>query len=204
MAVAQQAGGSSSSAPGAGGGGGSYDFSYPVEFGPQKLTLCWNRGEEPKQVAERFIRENGLDPKHTGDVIAFVMQTMQQQVGSGGGAAAGGGGAKDFNYPVEVADGRKLTISWNRGDNPQEVALNFARQNGGIAANELPDIVNFIQQVSGGPAPMTFQQAPAVDAAIQERLTTQVMEMGFDRATARMALEAASWDVETAVMRLLG
>lgn len=30
---------------------------------------------------------------------------------------------------------------------PQEVALNFARQHGGIAANELPDIVNFITQV---------------------------------------------------------
>ena len=29
----------------------------------------------------------------------------------------------------------------------QEVALNFARQHGGIAANELPDIVNFITQV---------------------------------------------------------
>ena len=28
----------------------------------------------------------------------------------------------------------------------QEVALNFARQHGGIAANELPDIVNFISQ----------------------------------------------------------
>ena len=110
-------------------------------------------------------------------------------------------GGKDFNYPVEVADGRRLTISWNRGENPQEgrmkkgiwnhlkfrrlidgadktvfedfeapehlkyqfvnvcdhlnfvstcqpqeVALNFARQHGGIAANELPDIVNFISQ----------------------------------------------------------
>lgn len=30
---------------------------------------------------------------------------------------------------------------------PQDVALNFARQHGGIAANELPDIVNFITQV---------------------------------------------------------
>ena len=28
-------------------------------------------------------------------------------------------GGKDFNYPVEVADGRRLTISWNRGENPQ-------------------------------------------------------------------------------------
>ena len=30
------------------------------------------------------------------------------------------GGNKEFNYPVEVADGRRLTISWNRGENPQD------------------------------------------------------------------------------------
>lgn len=41
---------------------------------------------------------------------------MQQQTIAG--TAPGGG--KDFNYPVEVADGRRLTISWNRGENPQE------------------------------------------------------------------------------------
>eukprot|EP00931_Biecheleriopsis_adriatica_P007268 TRINITY_DN108575_c0_g1_i1.p1 TRINITY_DN108575_c0_g1~~TRINITY_DN108575_c0_g1_i1.p1 ORF type:complete len:654 (-),score=184.84 TRINITY_DN108575_c0_g1_i1:19-1980(-) len=202
MAVAQQtAATSASSVPGPGGGGGSYDFTFPVDFGTQKFSLAWNRGEEPKQVAERFIQQNALDPKHTGDVVAFVMQTMQQQMTT---AYGGAGGAKDFNYPVEVADGRKLTISWNRGDNPQEVAVNFARQYGGIAANELPDIVNFIQQVSGGPAPMQVQQAPAITPAMQQQMMQQVMEMGFDQATAKMALEAANWDVESAVTTLLG
>ena len=39
---------------------------------------------------------------------------------------------------------------WSPG--AQEVALNFARQHGGIAANELPDIANFVQQVPTGAA----------------------------------------------------
>ena len=39
-----------------GGGGASYDFTFPVEFGSQKFSLSWNRGEDPKAVAERFIR----------------------------------------------------------------------------------------------------------------------------------------------------
>lgn len=93
-------------------------------------------------------------------------------------------GGKDFNYPVEVADGRRLTISWNRGENPQEVALNFARQHGGIAANELPDIVNFISQVSGSAAPAMSVQ-PAVPPAMQQQLLQQVMAMGFPEPLAR-------------------
>ena len=32
------------------------------------------------------------------------------------------GYAKDFNFPVEVADGRRLTISWNRGEDTADVA----------------------------------------------------------------------------------
>lgn len=59
--------------------------------------------------------QQALDPAELhrpGDVIAFVNQSMQQQTIQ----SAGG---KDFNYPVEVADGRRLTISWNRGENPQ-------------------------------------------------------------------------------------
>eukprot|EP00927_Polykrikos_kofoidii_P040013 TRINITY_DN34289_c0_g1_i1.p1 TRINITY_DN34289_c0_g1~~TRINITY_DN34289_c0_g1_i1.p1 ORF type:complete len:653 (+),score=125.31 TRINITY_DN34289_c0_g1_i1:71-1960(+) len=197
----------------ASGGGGSYDHSFPVELGGQKMSLQWNRGEDAQTVASRFVEANGLDPRHMGDVVTFVHQTQQQAMTSGGvGAAAAGGtrvgGNFDFNYPVEVADGRRLTISWNRGDNPQEVAVAFARQNGGIAANELPDIVSFIAQVSGGPAPVTMQQAApqasGVSPALQQQAMQQVMEMGFDEASSRAALQATGWSVETAVQRLLG
>ncbi|CAL1165697.1 unnamed protein product [Cladocopium goreaui] len=165
--------------------GASYDFNSTVEFGARKLTLSWNRGEDPKAVADRFLRENGLDARHAGDVIAFVNQSMQQQTIQ----SAGG---KDFNYPVEVADGRRLTISWNRGENPQEVALNFARQHGGIAANELPDIVNFISQVSGSAAPAMSVQ-PAVPPAMQQQLLQQVMAMGFPEPLARQEFEDVVW-----------
>ncbi|CAE7360294.1 lub1 [Symbiodinium pilosum] len=181
-------------------GGGSYDFTFPVEFGAQKLSLSWNRGEDPKVVADRFIRESQLDPRHTGDVVAFVMQTMQQQ-----GSSGGTGYAKDFNFPVEVADGRRLTISWNRGEDPQQVALNFARQHGGIGAAELPDIANFIQQASGSPAPApSFQQAPAITPAMQQQMVQQITSMGFPESMAQSALQAANWDIEAAISRLLG
>ena len=36
--------------------GASYDFNSTVEFGARKLTLSWNRGEDPKAVADRFLR----------------------------------------------------------------------------------------------------------------------------------------------------
>lgn len=212
LMVAQSAAGASSTAGAAAPGGGSWDFTFPVELGGSKMTLQWNRGEEAQTVANRFIAANGLDPGHRGDVVAFVMHAQQQAQtgggGGGGGGSAGGaaGGQYDFNYPVEVADGRRLMISWNRGDDPQVVALNFARTNGGIAANELPDIVNFIQQASGMPAQpaMVAQQAPPVSPAMQQQAMQQVMEMGFDEATARAALQATGWSVEAAVMRLLG
>jgi len=205
LMVAQSAAGPSASAGAA--AGGSWEFTYPVTLGGKEMHLQWNRGEEAMVVADRFIQANGLDPAHRGDVIAFVTQTQQQAQLRGGGSTGGAaGGQYDFTYPVEVADGRRLNICWNRGDDPQAVALNFARQHGGIAANELPDIVNFIQQASGmpAPAPMVAQQAPPVSPAMQQQAMQQVMEMGFDEATARAALQATGWSVEAAVMRLLG
>mmetsp|Transcript_36491 Transcript_36491/g.100496 ORF Transcript_36491/g.100496 Transcript_36491/m.100496 type:complete len:665 (-) Transcript_36491:26-2020(-) len=208
LLVARGASATASTGTLAPGAGGNWDYSFPVELGGRKMSLQWNRGDDPQAIAARFTAANDLDPRHSGDVVTFVMQTMQQ-VATGGGAAAGGGaggGAKDFTYPVEVADGRRLNISWNRGDDPQAVALAFARQHGGIGADELPDIVQFIQQVSGGPPTFT-QQAPAPAApspAMQQQAMLQVMEMGFDEATARGALQAAGWSVEAAVMRLLG
>ena len=135
--------------------------------------------------------------------MAFVTQTMQQSGGQSGGQQ-GAYGAKDFNFPVEVADGRSLTISWNRGEDPQQVALNFARQHGGISAAELPDIANFVQQAQGGPAAPSFQQAPALTPAMQQQLLGQITSMGFPEPMARSALEATNWDIEAALSRLLG
>jgi hypothetical protein len=38
--------------------GASYDFNSTVEFGARTLTLSWNRGEDPKAVADRFLRRS--------------------------------------------------------------------------------------------------------------------------------------------------
>lgn len=41
---------------GGGGAASGFDFSSSVEFGTRQLTLSWNRGDDPKAVAERFLR----------------------------------------------------------------------------------------------------------------------------------------------------
>merc|ERR1712048_669426 len=141
-------------------GGGSWDFSFPVELsGGKKMTLRWNRGEQPQDVANRFLQENGLPANHMPDVLAFVTQQLQGQSSSGGGQTG-----QTYSYPVEVMDGRRLTITWTHGENPMAVAQRFAAQNM-IPAQELPDIVNFVAQVQGSaPAaaapPVPFAPSP--------------------------------------------
>lgn len=171
--------------------GSMWDHCYPVEVAGRRAQLNWNRGEAAQAVAERFFGENNLRsaeyPQVVKDIVALVA------------------GTKEFSYPVEVGDGRKLTISWNRGEDPQAVARDFAIRHGGIGADELPDIINFIRQASGAAAVSPVaQQAPAsVSTEMQQHAMTTVMEMGFDERTARSALQAANWNVEVAVMRLL-
>jgi len=45
---------------------------------------------------------------------------------------------------VEVEDGRSLCISWQRGDDPVDVARSFAKQHG-IKDDELAEIMKFVQ-----------------------------------------------------------
>jgi len=49
-----------------------------------------------------------------------------------------------LSFPVEVADGRSLQISWMRGEDPMTVALGFA-QEFGIQADELATIADFVR-----------------------------------------------------------
>jgi len=49
-----------------------------------------------------------------------------------------------LSFPVEVADGRSLQISWMHGEDPMTVALGFA-QEFGIQADELATIVDFVR-----------------------------------------------------------
>merc|ERR1712190_35766 len=97
------------------------------------------------------------------------VQDAQARVGGGAAAAGGsthGGGGQTFSYPVEVADGRRLTISWSQGENPMAVAQRFATENM-IGGDELQDIANFVAQASGMPPPAA---APAPAAISQEQV----------------------------------
>ena len=82
------------------------------------------------------------------------------------------------------------------------MARDFAMRHGGIGPDELPDIAAFVRQVSGPGAPAGGRPA-APPAEAQQRALLQVMEMGFEEPVARQALQAAQWDVEGAVARLL-
>mmetsp|Transcript_7416 Transcript_7416/g.17557 ORF Transcript_7416/g.17557 Transcript_7416/m.17557 type:complete len:629 (+) Transcript_7416:43-1929(+) len=182
--------------------GGPWDFEFPVELtGGKKMTLRWRRGESAQDVANRFLQENGLPANHMPDVMAFVTQTMSQQggVGTGAGAAAGG---PTISHPVEVADGRRLTITWTQGEDPMTVARRFAAQHM-IGMDELPVIANFVAQVQGSAAPAAAPMG-APSAPISAEMVSMIVAMGFDEASARAALQASRGNVEMAIARLCG
>merc|ERR1711865_648158 len=58
-----------------------------------------------------------------------------------------------LTFPVEVADGRSLVISWRRGDDINTVATHFAAEHH-ICSDELGEIVQFLlhaeRQAMGG------------------------------------------------------
>jgi len=53
----------------------------------------------------------------------------------------------DMTFPVEVGDGRCLSISWNHGDDPHCVAQGFADEHG-ICTDEISTIKAFVQQAT--------------------------------------------------------
>mmetsp|Transcript_84735 Transcript_84735/g.189295 ORF Transcript_84735/g.189295 Transcript_84735/m.189295 type:complete len:297 (-) Transcript_84735:306-1196(-) len=115
-------------------------------------------------------------------------------------AAEGRQGAEpDFTFEVHVADGRHLTISWNRGDRPRQVALAFAAANQ-IGQDELGTIVDFIRQAEaacpgGAPAEASMAEpaegetateasepapsAPPAESVVDEVKLAQLESMGF-------------------------
>ena len=132
--------------------------------------------------------------------------------GAAGGAPPPGGSGFDYTFPVELEAGRRLTISWNRGDDPSTVAMQFCIANG-LPGDQLGDIVNFIHTAQGqaggaaaaaSPPPPLAQAAPATAEAKQAMLA-QVMAMGFPEDSARAALDATGWaGVEPAIAVLFG
>jgi len=66
--------------------------------------------------------------------------------------------AQLFTFPVQLGDGRQLTISWHKGDDHHTVANNFAAEHG-IMDDELPVILSFLQHAEQHLAVVTASAA---------------------------------------------
>ena len=92
---------------------------------------------------------------------------------------------------------------WNRGDDPGAVADRFLQANNLPMSNK-PDIIAFIQQASGTPgAAAVAPPTSAPSAEVQQNMVNQIVEMGFDAAAARSALEASQWSGVEAALTIL-
>jgi len=132
----------------------SFDFSFPVvvEDG-RHLIISWNHGDDPQQVATSFTTEHGIPMEEVPTIVAFVQeaqrprqeQTPQEmEVDTQEDVTPP---SFDFSFPVNVEDGRRLIISWNHGDEPQQVATSFTTEHG-IPIEEVPTIVAFVQDIA--------------------------------------------------------
>lgn len=84
----------------------------------------------------------------------------------------------EFTFPVEVEDGRRLTISWNRSDNLEQVAADFANEYG-IASDELPTIKAFLEHATSTLGPKCIDS----DNEAQPTLPcTELVESDFTEA----------------------
>lgn len=109
----------------------------------------------------------------------------------------------DFSFPVELAGRPGLQINWNRGDDPNMVAIKFCDDNS-LPQNMLGDVVVFVQNAMGG-----AQAAPAAPPAAQltdaqkADMVAQVVAMGFDAPNALAALEQTGFaGVDAALNKL--
>jgi len=80
--------------------------------------------------------------------------------------AAAQGDLALLSFPVEVADGRRLTISWQLGADAQVVAVAFAREHA-LPADDMQDIVRFVKTAE---ALVTQQRQPQPRAAAETEI----------------------------------
>merc|ERR1711970_1461993 len=86
----------------------------------------------------------------------------------------------DSTFPVVVEDGRRLTISWNREDDIEQVALQFANEHG-IPPEELPTIKGFLDHATAmcEDAQKEKKGEEQKEDADLKRAQKQLEEMGF-------------------------
>lgn len=194
----------------------AFQHRVPIQVSSgTSLDIVWNDGESAGTVADRFIATNKLGADQREALVQFVAEAMVGRGGSGNGtgtgavaagssssSGSGGGAGYDFSFPVELSQGGKLMIEWNRSEQAEVVADRFLAQYG-LGADNRPDIIEFVKMAQGqvGEQQPTAQAAapPGPDDDAKAAMIAQMCSMGFDAGTARNALESAAWSVDGAM-----
>lgn len=197
----------------------AFQHRVPIQVSSgTSLDIVWNDGESAGTVADRFIATNKLGADQREALVQFVAEAMVGRGGSGNGtgtdavaagssssSGSGGGAGYDFSFPVELSQGGKLMIEWNRSEQAEVVADRFLAQYG-LGADNRPDIIEFVKMAQGqvGEQQPTAHAAaaaapPGPDDDAKAAMIAQMCSMGFDAGTARNALESAAWSVDGAM-----
>jgi len=142
-------------------------------MGGRQLTINWNLTDQPEDVAKEFALKHDIPLDEIPMILDFVKQAndlskaresdnkqmaetetpkpqedVEQTPGvQGPGPEVSKKTSFDLSFPVEVADGRQLTINWNFDDQPEDVAKQFVLKHE-IPLKEIPSIWNFIHQIN--------------------------------------------------------
>jgi len=184
----------------------------------RRLTISWNRGDDPQRVALEFCATNGIPAHEAGDVVAFI-----HTASSGGSGGGGGGGPAAFEAAPPVSAESKAAMLAQarepcgarraaRGERDCRVDQRSVKRDTHRACGSPTE--TFALVASSLPS---FARARALPRLrwvgrpflpfrnVRSYAGAQVMVMGFDEAAARAALEATGWSgVEAAIGRLLG
>merc|ERR1712217_963167 len=96
---------------------------------------------ESQNVAPSAPMEHEMDAPMENDIMLDAPQDNEHQAACTSSLPET---AVHLKFPVVVGDGRKLTIEWECGTDPQQVALAFAQAHG-IHPDELPTIEAFVE-----------------------------------------------------------
>lgn len=100
-----------------------------------------------------------------------------------------------LKFPVVFGDGRQLTIQWDRGADPQQIAASFAAAHG-IQSDEVPTIVEFIEHANAVTG-MQFSGASVHEPSPND-------ELGLEEKVSKMDLQDEDENVKILVDMGLG
>jgi len=121
-------------------------------------------------ICQRKPMPAGL-PTDAREPEAPKSETVQEQKD-----AANAKAPTHMAFPVEVGDGRKLTIGWEHGDDPQQVAESFGARHG-ILPDELATIVEFVQHATAMSESQSAGKANEADVEV----TTSTKDLEKDK-----------------------